>query len=563
MPKSPERPIRYPMVSVAVCGSSHRTGVSEALAAKIEDALAKVVPGLIAYAPPLTHIDAMVLMGWETETAEVKFRDDEVLLTDRYGVRVRCTNNVRNRPIYPSQYEGYVQDILNQKWELNGENVIIGRDGIVLNGQHTLIALVLAQQDRDRLVDAETGTYRWSDQWPDGVVKMEKTICYGIENSDRVVNTMDTCKPRSLSDVLYRTPYFARLPKKSPDGIDRVTAARTCDAAVKSMWLRTGCQLEYLNPRMTHSEAVRFVDTHKRILRCVSHVIEYGPAIRKYVGLGYASAAMYLMGSAASDEEKYYALDERTEKGLDWSCYELAERFWSTFNVEGGSLQALTEAFDDLQTRYGEDTPRFAERDRLVCVAWQKYVTAEPVTKSDFHLSKMYSPPDPATGIRALKGNVNLGGIDLGTSKLHRNPEEGLEPAPAVKEEVENVKEKVNGEHKLLPLNDTGDVLPSVEEARRKLHVENPDCGPILMRNALKKWVLYEADAQVFSKHINRLPELNPAKLLNVRFTEGEAESAADVWTDAGHTVGWATETNGVWVVDRIDRPKKVKGGTK
>ena len=91
----------------------------------------------------LTAEQARKLMGWQVETDKVKFGKD-FLLKDTQGQKVRCKNNIRNRPIYPSDYNTLIQEILQGKWELNMENRIIGRTGVVLNGQHTFIALILA-----------------------------------------------------------------------------------------------------------------------------------------------------------------------------------------------------------------------------------------------------------------------------------------------------------------------------------------------------------------------------------------------------------------------------------
>jgi hypothetical protein len=153
----------------------------------------------------ITVDKAKDLLGWEEEEEDGptfgEFYTKE--LAKAYGRKVRLKFNVANRPIYPDVFMRLRQEHLNRRWQFNGEPIIIGRCGHVLNGQHTLISLILAEQER-------TGprAQHWS-LYHDKPITMDKAIMYGVSEEDSVVNTMDTCKPRSLADVIYRSPYFA------------------------------------------------------------------------------------------------------------------------------------------------------------------------------------------------------------------------------------------------------------------------------------------------------------------------------------------------------------------
>ena len=97
---------------------------------------------------PLTADTARKLMGWEEEKegGKIKF-GNSFLLKTASGAKVRCLHNTANRPLRMSNVSKLKQEILRRRWYLNMENRIIGRTGLVLNGQHTFIALILAVQE--------------------------------------------------------------------------------------------------------------------------------------------------------------------------------------------------------------------------------------------------------------------------------------------------------------------------------------------------------------------------------------------------------------------------------
>src|SRR5690606_38664055 len=88
----------------------------------------------------ITDDRAKDLLGWEIEPKGSDW-GDRYLFKDRYGNKVRCHNNIRNRDIDKIKVSELVQEILRGHWVMNCESLIIGVTGIVLNGQHTLIAL--------------------------------------------------------------------------------------------------------------------------------------------------------------------------------------------------------------------------------------------------------------------------------------------------------------------------------------------------------------------------------------------------------------------------------------
>ena len=87
------------------------------------------------------------------------------------------TKNSRNRPVSLSTVQRYAQEIKAGRWTMNGQPIIFGKDGQLLNGQHRLKAVVAANK------------------------QIETLVVYGIENE--TFDTIDDGNKRSLADVFF------------------------------------------------------------------------------------------------------------------------------------------------------------------------------------------------------------------------------------------------------------------------------------------------------------------------------------------------------------------------
>lgn len=356
----------------------------------------------------MTVEQAKELLGWEEESKKTGKFTDLYLLEDLNEVKIRCHNNVTNRPLYKSVYETLKQEHLRRRWQMNGEPIIIGRTGLILNGQHTLISLVLAAQELEVYPD------RWED-W-DEEPTMEKLVVFGIDESDDVVNTMDTCKPRSLADVIYRSEFFA---DKSDS--DRKNVARICDYAVRTMWRRTGAGIDEFNIRRTHAESLDFISRHPRLLECVNHVYEENGGrannIGKYIGLGYAAGLLYLMGCSDTESDEYHSSGEPKEDQLDWSKWDNACEFFVLLASEATELSAVKKSLGHILDDEGGSV---AERTALLVKAWNEFAEGQSVTVKKLEL-EYYTDEDD---VRTLAECPALAGIDLG------NPSDSSERVP-------------------------------------------------------------------------------------------------------------------------------------
>lgn len=421
---------------------------------------------------PMTQDVIRGILGWEEETEEVKFGAD-FLFKDRRGNKVRCTRNLKNRGLEWPQVENLVQTHLNRRWAgptcmpgktVNGETIIVDKYGDLHQGQHTLIAAVIAEQDRtetDAAGNLTADAKHWQTKWPTEVT-VDKLVVIGIDGSDDVVNTIDTGRPRRLEDVIYRSETFAKLPPA-----DRKTAARMLSVAVRLIWDRCQMKANAWAPILNHVEALEFANNHKRLAKAVHHILTENSGanrIGQWVNPGVAAGLMYLMAASDADGDKYRKADEPHERraGITEDSWKRAEKFW-TLLPDGKELQEARYAFAyarDTSTGMGGNTREAVD---VIIRAWEAY-------KEGFTLTEGCCYPHYATdadGKRYLVERPTFGGIDLPPAADEDDaapaeqpapdevPDDEAEPAPEVVADVEKrkaqagkaVTKALNGKH--------------------------------------------------------------------------------------------------------------------
>jgi hypothetical protein len=365
---------------------------------------------------PITVAKAKALLGWQEETKKGEFGSNFIVKCGE--VKVRCTNNETNRPLYMSVVETLKQEILKGRWRFNGEPIIIGQTGLMLNGQHTCIALVLAAWEFEQNPD----------KWPAWIKEptIDKLIVYGVFEDDQTVNTMDTCKPRSLADVIYRAHYFKGMPSKG-----QRTLSRMLQFAINQMWEKTGVHANPHAVRSTHSESIAFLDTHPKLLAAVKHIFEEDnneDKVGRYLSCGYSAAALYLMGCCGSKAESYYTDEQPNETLLDWSYWDRACEFFVELAGKGKTLKAVHDAIAALvESGAGSKKERWA----IIAKAWEAYKDKKTVSSKTVHLE--FVVKDEA---RHLTEAPLFGGIDVG--------EEGIPFNDPTEAEFEDRKDAVN-----------------------------------------------------------------------------------------------------------------------
>lgn len=460
----PGRPIKYPEVQVR----------------------------LLSGKDAMTVEQAKEFMGWQEESADIKFGND-FLLTDEHGTKIRCLNNTGNRPFYENLARDYAQEILNKRWSgpngngksINGESGIIGKTGQIISLQHRATGLILAEQIR-------TGEQadHWKQFWK-GPVVMDLLMVLGVDESDEVVNTVDRGKSRSETDVLYRSPYFANLPPAK-----RKDRARSTAYAVKLLWHRTGAGLDAFAPRRTHAELFDFIDRHQHVIKAVTHVAEENDdnAIGKFISPGYAAGLLVLMGCSESTPEQVgkYRQD-RNERHLSWKAWDLACEFWVMLGKSSTEFHEVRQALAALTDPDTGTGGSLAEKTAVLVKAWNLFSTKGALTPKNLELTYTEADDD---GFRRLIEIPVIDGIDLGNPKAEKDDEEGDEEVPT-EEEVEKAKEEVRAE--------------------REKPSPKPKGKPPTSQQ--------QADAAATEALLKRLWEAHPGKVLLVQLPSGEYQA--------------------------------------
>ena len=384
----------------------------------------------------LTHTKAKKLLGWLEDGENVKF-GGEALLTDDNGHKVRCTNNVINRPLYFSHVLTLVQDILTGKWKFNFDGpIIISKTGKVLNGQHTLVAIIIANQIWEKMLE-----YKAYHKTPPTIDKM---LCYGLEETDEVVNTMDTCKPRSLTDVIYRSKFFAKM-----NSADRLAVSRACDYSIRILWDRTGAKHDAHTPRRTHSEALDFIDRHPKLLDCVKFVVDEGKGLAKYLSQGYLSGLLYLFASCESDQEAYAKEHPYNESALNFDHWDSACDFLSMLSGGAAETQAVSTVIGDIEEEHGGIS--FLSRCAILVNSFTTFLTGKEIMEKSIKPKYHRDSDDIVT----LIDNPTVGGIDLGPDPTNSQETINQDATEPDEDEKEAIEERKRAEKKNRQVNST------------------------------------------------------------------------------------------------------------
>ncbi len=404
---------------------------------------------------PMTQAVIVETLGLETETDDVKF-GSTFTFTDRRGNKVRCARNLHNRPLDWPQVENLCQIHLNRQWagpecfpgkSVNGETIVIDAYGDIQQGQHTLIGAYLAEQDRtetDESGELTESAKHWQTKWP-GEVTLDKLVVVGVSPDDEIINTIDTGRPRSLSDVLFRSEVFAA---KGPN--DRKTLAKMMEHSIRLIWQRTGMRENAWAPIQNHTESMAFLARHPKLRDAVIHVFDENgkkkiatiddegkdasktvARIGQYVPPGIAAGLLYLMAASDADGDKYRNADEKTEKraGITKANWDKAKTFWAYVgdNPDFQEVRYGLAYTADSSTGLGGTLP---EKIDVMVRAWNEYRRDDFTAFGEGKCFPHYATD--ADNTRYLTDRPTLGGIDLAPGVVSATAAAEVQPdAPA------------------------------------------------------------------------------------------------------------------------------------
>lgn len=483
------------------------------------------------------------LLGWEEETEAIKF-DADYLLTDIHGKKIRCTNNTRNRPLSESWCLTLAQEHLRRRWRFNFETIVIGKTGEVHSGQHRLISVILAEQLR--LKDLEEDGY-WATNWP-GPVTMETLIGFGADEDDDVVNTLDTGRARSVSDVLYRSELLRKYPSKT-----RKVMSVILFNAARVLWSRTRLSNDPYSPDRTHSEVIDLLSSHSTILDVAKHIIDAeasNRAVSKWLSMGPMTALTYLMATSKSNPENW----DRTEKTLDLSLLSKSEEFIDCLAGGAVELKALRYEVGRLMSPTdgnGEITTN--ERAALIVKAWNLFIEGEEITAKKIALN--FHVEDEK---RTLLDKPVMGGIDLGELDETAQPEvEEVVADEEIKDKAAKVKADTLAKKGAKP--DPRDT--SANELKKQLAAIRADHPKyIVMFETKDSYNLWEDDADAAVQYLGQKAGARDG-MKYVTFKKSNYQPAVTAFNEAGlHVVVVTTDEAGNIKATRIKdiaKPKK------
>ena len=343
----------------------------------------------------LTSDAAKKLMGW-TENVP---KNVEPLLHDQFDKPILCLHNTDNRPFSLGLCTDWKLEILRGKWRLNGETIIIDRTGMVQDGQHRLIGLILAVQEYEK--DPEL----WSVYWKTPPC-IEVLVVTGVLEDDDTINSIGVSKPRTRSDVVFRSEMLSDIIVRK----DRKSVSSILSYGVKLLWERTAANIGpfRLVPKRSHSGFLDFIARHPRIEECARIIWEMNKekrSISNFLPLGMASGMMYLMGATASDQDEYIKVN--SEEVVNWDNWDKSQEFWKELARKSKLLQPLGERLLAIDST---GVLGSGEKQGMLCKAWDLYLNDLPITEED--IAVMITTDD--NDLPILAEHPIMGGLDIG-----------------------------------------------------------------------------------------------------------------------------------------------------
>lgn len=345
---------------------------------------------------PLSTEDIKKILGWTVV-------DKGHLFVDREGNKIALKNNSKNRPFRMSLADRWSNEFLRNKWEPNGEPLIIDSAGQVQSGQHRGIGAVLAEQTRKENPDP------WKRYGTRGPIMWPTIIVEGISTKKEVADTIDGGQKRSLGDVLFRNHEFKGSKK------EQQKLANVLSGATRLCWIRVGGKTVSDAPHFPHTEALDFIKHNPKLRDAVEYVVNEdggsgaeGRRITSLVSLGYAAGLMYLMGTAKT---KLAKVEEEGPSAISTSLWSKAEKFWAEF-ASGANLAKDSPVLVLRNLLVKIDAGSGSGRDETLAIivkAWNAWVDGVAVESKDIKVKKTKTED----GRFKLAETPRIGGLDV------------------------------------------------------------------------------------------------------------------------------------------------------
>lgn len=182
------------------------------------------------------------------------------------------TLNTHNRTVYPSKVTAYARDMKGGSWKLTHQGIAFDRNGILIDGQHRLLACIMAN------------------------VPFESKVTYGLEPEAQEV--IDGGKIRGVSDQL-------KLATGMDNARAKVAIANGIVATIK------GASRVVLSKSIAEKVIDLYADEIEFIMSCQGKVL---------TGLRYTPVLTALVLAAKVDLDKAVSFKDKYFKGADLSA---------------------------------------------------------------------------------------------------------------------------------------------------------------------------------------------------------------------------------------------------
>lgn len=357
-----------------------------------------VPSGVISHA--LDVEAAKALLGWTVPEGEGKFLDYDFINTK--SETIKCSRLTMQRPFKRQKALGYAHEILEGNFQFNGEPILVGNQGALLDGMHRLSALVFANELWE---ENPTKYFRWTK-----APTIDVVVIAGIPEEVKRVNTINTGMSRTTGDSLYAANVFKHSDKKLKKKI-----CNSAGHAISMLWFRTGANVNAFSSKRTHAESLDFLQRHPKLADYLEKTFEWDRAdgTHKILSPGYSAAFLYLMAVTATENTKegegYHDTVLPTEALLDFRFEQEALNYWKALYHREDWVQPVTDLCNDLIL---EGRP-LEEKIAAIILGWRSllsshdgYVNPEEVTLESVGYTVN------GEGVRKLSRAVFVGGID-------------------------------------------------------------------------------------------------------------------------------------------------------
>lgn len=244
-------------------------------------------------------------------------------------------NRNKNRKVSDGTVLKYAEDIRQRRWRINGETIVMGKTGNILDGQHRLLAIIEAK------------------------MPIEAFVVSGVD--DETFETLDSGRQRTPADVLGILGY--------PNVTELAALGRLDVIEQRYGSISESGRLVYPSTQ----EIVAMVNLHEDAYQ---EAINGTKALRRLFGQGSIFAFYWMRLGAINDSDRDFFF-ARLHDGLGL--------------LEGDPIYSLRQAFLNAKTRNRQMSRQWL--GGMMIKAWNKYRNHEKIKLLAFNATEPYPVP--------------------------------------------------------------------------------------------------------------------------------------------------------------------------